>query len=364
MFNLLDRWLNTTSVDVSQSRCLKSRYKRSSCQKCIALCPQRAVSFGQEIKIDDSTCNGCGICVNVCPTGAFELNNHSYTKLLSQIDNRGTIIFSCAESSSSGIKVPCVGFLSSSFLLSIVIARKKSVEINIRECQGCSNHSGLNVIHETVRNVRAMLNVLGMEAEIHLNDNDSLGASENCYSRRELFTLFRNRTASKVSDVIEIVNPPVLKDSYREQKIPEHRKLLQHYWPELSEQVLEFSSCFPFTQVEISQECDLCNVCVKACPAGALIKSENEKKVTLKHNIDFCVKCGLCSEICPRKAVKYPETVELSIFNRKLDVELKEFPKSHCGECGRDFIATKDSLLCNACSAKKQLADEFFRDIN
>jgi len=364
MLDLFDRWLNMASVNTLSSRCLKSRYKRSLCQKCIARCPQKAISFDGEIKINESGCNGCGICVNVCPTGTFELNNSSYIKLFNRIDSKGTIVFSCAESSSGGVKVPCLGFLSSSFLISLVIAKKRPVVINLSECRDCSNQTGLKVIHETVGNARAMIGVLGLDADIHLGSNDSVNENEPGCSRRDFFTLLRNRAAGKVSDVINIVNRQVPEDSYREQKIPEHRKLLLHFWPELPKQVQKPSSYAPFTEIEINSDCNLCNVCVKACPAGALIRSEDDSKVTLKHNIDFCIKCGLCSEICPRRAVKYSESVDLSIFNRKLERDLREFPKSQCRDCGRDFIPTKNSLLCDACSTKKQLADEFFGDVN
>jgi ferredoxin len=364
MFNLLDRWLNTNPVNVLQSRCVKSRYKRSSCRKCIVQCPQKALYFEGQIKTDESVCSGCGICVNICPTGVFELNNNSYIKLFNRIDNNGTIEFSCQESASGGVKVPCLGFLSLSFLISLLIAKKKSVIINISECQDCSNQTGLKVIHETVGNARSMIDVLGLDVDICLGSNNSINENEPGCSRREFFMLFRDRAAGKVSDVINIVNSQVPEDLYREQKIPEHRKLLLHFWPELLKKAQKPSSYAPFAQIEIGPECNLCNVCVKACPAGALIRSEGDSKVTLQHNIDFCVQCGLCREICPRRAVKYLESVELSIFNRKLKVELREFPKSHCRECGRDFIAANDGLLCNACSAKKQLADEFFGDIN
>jgi len=199
------------------------------------------------------------------------------------------------------------------------MAKKKSVVINISECQNCDNQTGLTVIRETVENVRTLTNMLELNADIYLGDNDFVIESEPGYSRRDFIKLFRNKVAGKVSDAIDSVNRQVPADSFREKKIPEHRKL----------------------------------------QTGALIRSEDNSKVTLKHDVDFCVKCGLCSEICPRKTIKYRENVELSIFNRKLKVELREFPKFRCRDCGRDFIATKDSLFCNACLAKKQLADEF-----
>ena len=46
--------------------------KCRKCKMCMKLgCP--AISFdGESIKIDETQCNGCGLCFNVCPFGAME----------------------------------------------------------------------------------------------------------------------------------------------------------------------------------------------------------------------------------------------------------------------------------------------------
>ncbi len=51
------------------------------------------------------------------------------------------------------------------------------------------------------------------------------------------------------------------------------------------------------------EKCDLCGDCVKQCQFGAL-SLEGE---TIKHRGPFCHGCGLCKEICPKKAIELKE---------------------------------------------------------
>lgn len=52
-----------TSVQVEQEKCI-------SCKLCLKLgCP--AISFTETVVVDDLQCNGCGLCVAVCPKGAL-----------------------------------------------------------------------------------------------------------------------------------------------------------------------------------------------------------------------------------------------------------------------------------------------------
>lgn len=48
---------------------------RSDCEKCISCCLQEAVSFHENlIKINPSLCDGCGLCLDICPDNQIKLS--------------------------------------------------------------------------------------------------------------------------------------------------------------------------------------------------------------------------------------------------------------------------------------------------
>ena len=47
--------------------------------------------------------------------------------------------------------------------------------------------------------------------------------------------------------------------------------------------------------------CILCSQCMKYCPCGVI--SENEGKYTIDYF--YCKGCGICVEICPKKAIEF-----------------------------------------------------------
>lgn len=54
--------------------------------------------------------------------------------------------------------------------------------------------------------------------------------------------------------------------------------------------------------IEISdKKCDGCGECVEVCPAAVFVIS---KKKAAAKNIDECVECCACVDICPKDAIE------------------------------------------------------------
>ncbi len=56
------------------------------CGVCIEICPASAIEkVGKSVKVNSVSCIGCGICIPECPKGAIDLHNYTENQLLAQI---------------------------------------------------------------------------------------------------------------------------------------------------------------------------------------------------------------------------------------------------------------------------------------
>lgn len=107
--------------------------------------------------------------------------------------------------------------------------------------------------------------------------------------------------------------------------------------------------------------CDGCGECVKRCPSGAMILMEAPSKVGL--NLDECIFCALCEEVCQQKAVTITQEFELAEKSRQsLRKETLYLPEDGYETIGRKIekqlrkklgrslqIREVDAGSCNGC---------------
>ncbi len=65
-------WCDTFPV-IDQSKCIPAKQSKPACFLCWLYCPEAVVTKSIPVSIDLDYCKGCGICVNVCPTGAISM---------------------------------------------------------------------------------------------------------------------------------------------------------------------------------------------------------------------------------------------------------------------------------------------------
>jgi len=53
--------------------CLAVKQRKDACQLCWVYCPDVCIARGVPPAVDLSYCKGCGICAEVCPTGAIRM---------------------------------------------------------------------------------------------------------------------------------------------------------------------------------------------------------------------------------------------------------------------------------------------------
>jgi len=51
--------------------CTDFKHGKETCQRCWVYCPDACISRGMPPVVDTEYCKGCGICAEVCPSGAI-----------------------------------------------------------------------------------------------------------------------------------------------------------------------------------------------------------------------------------------------------------------------------------------------------
>lgn len=92
----------------------------------------------------------------------------------------------------------------------------------------------------------------------------------------------------------------------------------------------------PFGEVLVNTDaCTLCMACAQVCPSSAL--TDNPESVQLRFVEDNCVQCGLCETACPEDAVSLRPRLLYDGPERRQTRVLNEEAPFHCVSCGAPF---------------------------
>ena len=80
-------------------------------------------------------------------------------------------------------------------------------------------------------------------------------------------------------------------------------------------------------QIEIDfEKCTGCGLCVKACPADAIVL-DNKKPRMQPPGINECMGCGDCVPICPAEAVTLIKSNDFTGYYKTLERGELDFPR-------------------------------------
>lgn len=83
--------LGRGEVEVEASIAHVDRDKCNGCEVCVEVCPYEAIDVRERgvwryAEVVEAGCNGCGVCAPRCPTGAIQLRHYTSRQVLAQID--------------------------------------------------------------------------------------------------------------------------------------------------------------------------------------------------------------------------------------------------------------------------------------
>lgn len=240
---------------IHRENCLHKKSTKSSCTRCIEICPVEAISLKENDIVISDACTNCNYCVGVCPSGAL----------------LGTEISVCRKDDLfylgyGNISRACIETLSLDYLA-------KWYKEGIRRI--VSDQAEVEGFLEKLNFFNFLLKINGMR-EINFQIEKEKEDSQKVYARSELIE----------SGINEIKKLGFCLLGKKENTA----KFFLKFWESLPTKASLYG-------IEIDNRCSHCRACILLCTNQAL---EAKEKV---EQTGFCNGCGLCIEICPQKAI-------------------------------------------------------------
>lgn len=336
---ILER-LESRSLVVAPELCTRQRHRRSTCTRCVDVCPVGAITWNEGLVIDWEVCTGCGMCAAVCPTAALEARGPSNDELTVQIQrvirDQDWVAIACpqaqerVEGSAPCITVRCLGRLDESLLVGAAAHGAQAVWLVDGACQDCPQAAGRALAETVVARANALLEAFEVSARAAFLHDLPVGSGEGevgrgsaeGVSRRGLFKALARETARVGETRAETMRgdqgeqeAPAGAGGDLPQELPSSRLLLLAALKRLGAPVvtaLDHRASGAFAQFQLGEGCTGCQMCAFFCPTGALTRVVEDNRVGLAFRTSHCVNCGLCRDICYRDAVLLSPVVDLN----------------------------------------------------
>ncbi|MFZ7101686.1 MAG: 4Fe-4S dicluster domain-containing protein [Peptococcaceae bacterium] len=354
--------LDTQAVKIREDLCSRNISPKSACGKCIASCPVQGISFsGGTFRVAD--CMACGLCVTACPNHVFQLNEDKLVQLAA--GSGGTLMIACpvmlnkipAEDRPNLIRISCLKQLYPELLSKLLTNYAEIIllqdEVVCNDClPGVHPEISLGGLQNAFRGkLSAKLRIVAdhrkLEGEFLAKDHEMPDSYDRRSFFKSIFTGTRSFSARLIDDTLEKLNLDT-GEHHNPAALPLKKQLLLDALNRVKDPDPE--ALLPYPELKINR-CNLCGVCAKLCPAGALkIKLTGEVK-ELVYLPQLCTHCDLCKDVCLFQEINWQGYLKVKDFLRGESKTLASSPPKICPECEQDFYfySTEEEKLCFLC---------------
>ncbi len=358
------------------SACVAQRSGRLACDECVTACPALSLHWSDKGPGVESSCIGCGRCAAVCPSGALSVAGFNHP---APLPDRNTVSLECwkvpiSASTTSSVRVPCLGGVSAAQWLSLVEAANGRLVVVVDRGWCCQ--CGANLPNQarspwarTLNPVREILTELdwpqARQPRVHL---DPLPArlmpsqipsdTPPSLARRSFFRKLGHE-AQRVVGVEDKQQGQPSPRALKAQRMPmPQREQLLASARQLSRAEKRPMPAAPYQALTLSTDCDHNGVCAGVCPSGALALFEDAEGVGLQFDAERCLDCGLCVKSCPHQAlVLTPASVAPALGHPQ---RISTHGERTCQHCRQRFYGAAHASTCPDCKRKRQLGAALF----
>jgi len=303
---------------VTPSLCLVTRYRGSSCRRCLDVCPSEALTPVPWLEVDPDRCSSCGACAAVCRTGALAFATRG-DRLRAELracaaadPPTATLVCSRVDPATAedrSIVLPCLGGVSARDLIaaaSLGIGRLDLISGDCATCPDAAAEASLDLALVAAADTLRALRSEWMVARSRLPECRPKAVPDSAtVSRRGLFGYVLHGLGRTAAEGSAARRPERSIATLHNQVAPQgaHGHLLRDLaalHSRSGDSPATLSDLLPLADVTVSPDCDACGICLRYCPHGA---------IALEHEVataDYrrCTGCGLCAEVCPRSALQ------------------------------------------------------------
>jgi ferredoxin len=314
VLDALSRTLDEGAPLVTPPLCVATRYRSSSCRRCLDVCPAAAITTAPWLRVDADGCLKCGACAAVCRTGALDVMplRASLRRRFGEAGQAtGAIVIVCQRAAlhddeeAPRVVLACLAALAAGDLIAARRLGIYSVSLVHGDCVACELERAASRRLVDLRTTAAALTGAGAGLAV-TEDSRPSNAEEHesrpvSLSRRGLFAALAGGVGSAMGEPGTDV-PLNIEELHARYAPPRAFTALRADLADLGTLgagPLTLPHGLPLTTVRIDALCDGCGLCARYCPHAAIEIQDGRVVVDARR----CTACALCAEVCPKEAV-------------------------------------------------------------